>query len=228
MGEVFKRSPIADHFLFFAFAANFLSGAPLGCWGGRISLERFATAGGGTAVDADLTGQFGMQHQSNITYYDGKRLPFDDNRFDHVLFTEVLEHVDSRAFLSDLQRVLRVVGALILTVPCSARIHHLPQDYGQFTRFELAELLNVVGFTSVTIQEHGNDVAVIANKLVILLIRLLRSTYFPNCTWTWLLAVMLLPLTCVFLGIAHVALILHAGSRDDPLGYGVITLKTGN
>jgi SAM-dependent methyltransferase len=201
---------------------------------GRANLlgEICYRGGGGleyTAVDADLSGQFGMRHKSNVTYYDGKRLPFDDNSFDHVLCTEVLEHVvDSRAFLSDLQRVLRVGGTLILTVPWSARIHHLPHDYGRFTRFGLLEQLNAAGFISVKIQERGTDISAIANKLVILLIRLLRPRNFLNCTWTWLLALMLLPLTCVFLGAAHVALILDAGSREDPLGYGVIALKAGN
>ena len=156
-----------------------------------------------------------------------RRLPYDVNSFDHVLCTEVLEYfTHPRAFLTDLSRVLRVGGTLILTVPWSARLHHLHHDDGRFSRFGLLELLNVTGFTSVTIQERGNDSAVIANKLIVLLIRLLRPQYWFNCTWTWLLAALLLPLTYVFLRAAHVALLLHAGSRDDPLGYGVIVLNS--
>lgn len=59
-------------------------------------------------VDVDMSGDFGMRHQSGIIYYDGKKLPFDDGSFDHVLCTEVLEHVpDPAAFLLDLNRVLR-------------------------------------------------------------------------------------------------------------------------
>lgn len=170
-----------------------------------------------------------MRHQSTITCYDGKRLPYDDNSFDHVLFTEVLEYLTyPRVFLTDLSRVLSAGGTLILTLPWSARLHHLPLDYGRFTKFGLLEFLNVTGFTSVTIQERGNDSAVIANKLIVLLIRLLRTQYWFNCTWTWtwLLAGILLPLTFVFLGTAHVALLLHAGFRDDSLGCGVIALNS--
>ena len=178
-------------------------------------------------VDADLSGEFGMRHQSNITYYDGKRLPYDDSSFDHVLCTEVLEHVaDPLVFLADLQRVLRHGGSLILTVPWSAQLHHLPYDYGRFTRFGLVELLNTAGFTCVTVEERGNDIAVIANKLIVLMIRLLRPRRWFNCFWTWLLAEILLPLTGVFLGAAHVALLLRVGSKEDPLGYGVIAVKT--
>ena len=177
-------------------------------------------------VDADLSGEFGMRRQSNINYYDGKRLPYDDESFDYVLCTEVLEHVsDPLLFLADLQRVLRRGGTLILTVPWSARLHHLPHDYGRFTRFGLAALLKSTGFSGVTIEERGNDIAVIANKLIVLMIRLLRPRQLRNCIWTWGLAAVLLPVTLVFLAAAHVALLLNMGSREDPLGYGVIAVK---
>jgi SAM-dependent methyltransferase len=178
-------------------------------------------------VDADLSGEFGMRRQSNIIYYDGKRLPFDDASFDHVLCIEVLEHVpDPSTFLADLKRVLRQGGTLILTVPWSARLHHLPYDYSRFTRFGLVALLDTAGFSGVTIEERGNDIAVIANKLIVLMIRLLRPRRLRNCVWTWVLAAMLLPVTVVFLGAAHVALLLCTGSKEDPLGYGVIAVKT--
>ena len=178
-------------------------------------------------VDADLSGEFGMRRQSSITYYDGKRLPYDDGSFDYVLCTEVLEHVsDPVAFLADLKRVLRQEGTLILTVPWSARLHHLPYDYSRFTRFGLIALLEAVGFSVVNIEERGNDIAVIANKLLVLIIRLLRPRRLRDYVWTWVPAAMLLPVTVVFLGSAHVALLLRAGSKEDPLGYGVIAVKT--
>lgn len=177
-------------------------------------------------VDVDMSGDFGMRHRSGITYYDGKKLPYDDGSFDHVLCTEVLEHVpDPVAFLFDLNRVLRQGGSLILTVPWSARLHHLPYDYGRFTRFGLAALLESTGFSGVNIEERGNDITVIANKLTVLMIRLLRPRRLHDCFWAWVLAAMLAPIMVVFLGAAHVALFLNAGSKEDPLGYGVTALK---
>jgi SAM-dependent methyltransferase len=178
-------------------------------------------------VDADLSGEFGMRRQANITYYDGKRLPYDDGSFDHIICIEVLEHVpDPLAFLSDLKRVLRQGGTLILTVPWSARLHHLPHDYGRFTRFGLAALLESSSFSGVSIEERGNDIAVIANKLIVLLIRLLRPRSLLDCIWTWPLATVLVPITVMFLGAAHVALLARLGSKEDPLGYGVIAVNT--
>ena len=177
-------------------------------------------------VDVDMSGDFGMRHQSDIIYYDGKKLPFDDSSFVHILCTEVLEHVpDPAAFLLDLNRVLRQGGALILTVPWSARLHHLPNDYGRFTRFGLATLLEATGFSGVTVEERGNDITVIANKLIVLMIRLLRPRRFLSCLWTWVLAAMLAPITVGFLIAAHITLFLNMGSREDPLGYGVTALK---
>ena len=74
-----------------------------------------------------------MRQKPDITYYDGDMLPFDDASFDHVLCTEVLEHVpDPARFLADLNRVLanrRNAGADRAVVgapsPHAARLHSL-------------------------------------------------------------------------------------------------------
>ena len=101
-------------------------------------------------VDVEVAGEFGMRHKADITYYDGNTLPFADASFDHVLCTEVLEHVpEPRRFLVELHRVLRRGGSLVLTVPWSARLHHVPHDYTRFTRFGLNLVLESAGFTGV-------------------------------------------------------------------------------
>ena len=177
-------------------------------------------------VDVDSSGEFGMRRLPGITYYDGKELPYADGSFDHVLCVEVLEHVpDPAAFLADLKRVLRQGGTLILTVPWSARLHHLPHDYNRFTRFGLTALLVSTGFSNINIGERGNDIAVIANKLLVLTIRLLQPNRWHNILWTWAMAAVLLPVAIGFLGAAHIALLLRIGSREDPIGYGVIAVR---
>lgn len=177
-------------------------------------------------VDADSSGEFGMRRKSDVIYYDGEKLPVDDDSFDHVLCTEVLEHVsDPAVFLTELKRVLRRGGTLILTVPWAARLHHLPHDYYRFTRFGLAAALVNAGFSSLSIEERGSDVAVIANKLVVLTMRLLRPPQWRNGVWSWPLAVLLAPVTAGFLGAAHIALLFKLGSKEDPLGYGAIATK---
>jgi len=178
-------------------------------------------------VDVEVAGEFGMRRKAHVTYYDGNTLPFADETFDHLLCTEVLEHVpEPRRFLADLNRVLRVGGSLVLTVPWSARLHHTPHDYTRFTRFGLNLMLQAAGFSGIVIEERGNDVAVIANKLLVLTVRLLRPRRPIHRLWTWALVLVLAPLTVATLVAAHAAMLLGLGSADDPLGYGVIALKS--
>ena len=159
---------------------------------------------GCVSVYAGLSQKFWMRYQSNNKYYEGKRLLYDNNSFDHLPCAKVRERgTVPRASLTDLSRVPRVEGTLTLTLPCSERLHHLPHDYGWFSRVRLIELWSGADFTSATIHERGNDIAVFANKLIVLLIRLLRPQYWFDCACTWVLALRPLPLTCVFLGSAH-------------------------
>lgn len=54
----------------------------------------------------------------NIIQGDGEKLPYDDEQFDVVYSSHVLEHVNSESqFLSEAKRVLKPEGVLILGVP---------------------------------------------------------------------------------------------------------------
>ena len=61
-----------------------------------------------------------LNPDENVTYHLGtiERLPFPDNFFDYVLCSEVLEHLKSdQKAISELIRVLRKGGRLVVTVP---------------------------------------------------------------------------------------------------------------
>jgi ubiquinone/menaquinone biosynthesis C-methylase UbiE len=62
--------------------------------------------------------QGGVQATIDMVQGDGERLPFPDGAFDHVICTETLEHVpDDGAIVSELMRVLRPGGILVISVP---------------------------------------------------------------------------------------------------------------
>lgn len=246
MAEVFRpiavRPPMENRALFFCrclldlqlltiyrFLRNHLAsckGRVLDVGAGEAPWRELLNAAEYVGVDVEAALEFGMRPTPHITYYDGNTLPFGDGTFDHVLCTEVLEHVpEPKRFLADLNRVLRSGGSLVLTVPWSARLHHMPHDYTRFTRFGLNLLLESAGFSGIVIEERGNDVAVIANKLLVLTVRLLRPRNLIHGFWTWALALVIAPLTLAALVAAHVAMLLRLGSADDPLGYGVIAVK---
>jgi SAM-dependent methyltransferase len=205
-----------------------LRGRVLDVGAGRAPWRELLTEAQYVGVDIEKAGGFGMPHDSGIVYYDGKRFPFENASFDHVICVEVMEHVPQpQALLSEIRRVLRPAGTLILTVPWSARLHHLPHDYYRYTRNGLTTLLQSTGFKPVEIVERGNDIAAIANKTLVLLIRLVFPRPRLNLMWTWPLAVLVLPATIAFIVAAHTSMWLGRGATEDPLGYAVRAMADG-
>jgi SAM-dependent methyltransferase len=172
-------------------------------------------------IDVGNADDFGMQSgRPDITYYDGRTIPFDDGTFDGAICVEVLEHVKwPDALVAEIARCLKPGGAVLLSVPWSARRHHVPHDYHRFTRERLLALFNANGFKDVEIWERGSDILVIANKLIVLTARLVPGRDVLRSLWTLPLLVLLLPVTLGFLAAAHVADALGAGAKEDPLGY---------
>ena len=66
-------------------------------------------------------------------------------------------------------------GTLLATVPFSARVHHAPHDYYRFTRFGIARMFGSCG--SVEVSERGDDLTVIANKLLVVCVRIARPPW---------------------------------------------------
>ena len=175
-----------------------------------------------TGIDVPQAAAFAMRGSDAVIPFDGRSIPFPDASFDTVLCTEVLEHAASpRQLVGEIERVLKPGGTLIATVPFSARVHYAPYDFHRFTKFALAEMFAC--FDNVRIEERGNDLAVIANKLIVLALRMLRPTKWSILQWP--LLVLLLPVALVFLLTAHLALALGLGSKDDPLGYSIVASK---
>ncbi|HPW61514.1 MAG TPA: class I SAM-dependent methyltransferase [Cyclobacteriaceae bacterium] len=75
-------------------------------------------------------------------FYDGKIFPFPDHHFDSVLTNQVLEHVfNPTEFLSEINRVLKPNGYLLLTVPFIWDEHEQPFDYGRYSSFGIKHIL---------------------------------------------------------------------------------------
>jgi SAM-dependent methyltransferase len=174
-------------------------------------------------IDIANASEFGMvPERAGILYYDGRIMPLCDRSFDSVLCIEVLEHAeDPELLLCEIARVLKENGTLLLTVPWSARQHHLPSDYHRFTSERLRALLGKAGFDPVEISERGNDIGAIANKLTVLTIRLFRPPYWKrgNILWQFPLGLLCGVLAIIFIGAAHCSDALGMGSKQDPLGY---------
>jgi SAM-dependent methyltransferase len=89
-------------------------------------------------------------------------LPLPDAGYDTVLVTDVLEHLaDPRAFMSEVSRILRPGGKLILGVPFLYWLHEEPYDYHRFTRYALQAMCDATGLEVITLEEYGGGVAVL-------------------------------------------------------------------
>ena len=147
-------------------------------------------------------------------------MPFADSSFEVALCIEVLEHAeDPELLLREAARCLTDDGTLILTVPFSARRHHIPHDYHRFTRERLEVMLASAGFTDVRLAERGNDFGAIANKLIVANTRLLTPARRASLIWGIPSAVALAPVTMTMTAVAHVSDRVGGGSTLDPLGY---------
>ncbi len=79
--------------------------------------------------------------------YDGTTFPLEDRSVDGVLCTQVLEHAQHpEKLLSEIERVLKPGGVLLLTAPFLWQEHEQPYDYFRFTSYGLNYLLEQKGF----------------------------------------------------------------------------------
>lgn len=69
------------------------------------------------------------------------QLPFEDEKFDNILCTEVLEHLhSSKEAIDEMRRVLKKKGLLILSTRFLFPLHDVPGDYYRFTKYGLKHL----------------------------------------------------------------------------------------
>src|ERR1043165_71159 len=98
-------------------------------------------------IDVQSAADYGMSPQPDVVYYDGRTIPHPAARFDGAICIEVLEHVqEPEPSLADIARGLKPRATLLLTMPWSARRHHVPYDFQRYTREKLLLALQAAGF----------------------------------------------------------------------------------
>ena len=96
---------------------------------------------------ADFLAVKGKKYVTPDYVCDLAEIPVEDARFDHVLLTQVLEHIPEPArVVAELHRVLKPGGTLWLTAPLFYAEHERPYDFFRYTQFGLRHLLESAGF----------------------------------------------------------------------------------
>ncbi len=126
---------------------------------------------------------------------DAHNLPFENEKFDNILCTEVLEHLHSPELaISEMRRVLKKGGALILSTRFIFSIHDVPNDFYRYTKYglrylfkdweilELEEEVSSKDTFAVLLQRMGYQAefrgGIFTKFIIFFLARII--TFFPN------------------------------------------------
>jgi SAM-dependent methyltransferase len=169
---------------------------------------------------------YGWENKS-VDYYDGTKMPYDDESFDHVMCIEVLEHAENpELLLQEMVRVLKVGGTAMLTVPFAAKWHYVPYDYWRFTPSGLERLISnsTDKFRISGIYRRGGDVAVAFHMATVALVGLA----FRKNLSVKLLGFLLAPVAVICGIIANISEIFDLGASENTLGYACLLEKKSN
>lgn len=96
------------------------------------------------AADVCLRPAHGYKHVQHVCSLSD--IPVEDGRFDLVLCTQVLEHVqEPSSVLKELRRVLKPGAQLWISAPLSFHEHEKPHDYFRYTQFGWRHLMQTAG-----------------------------------------------------------------------------------
>ncbi len=122
-------------------------------------------------------------------FYNGITMPFDEKSFDSILTNQVLEHVfNPNVFLKEINRITKINGQILLTVPFVWDEHEQPIDYARYSSFGLKHLLSEKGFEIVESKKSNNGLSVIFQLMNAYLYKItLTKSVFINLMTTLLL-----------------------------------------
>jgi SAM-dependent methyltransferase len=83
-------------------------------------------------------------------------LPFEDNSFDTIILSDVLEHLSEPKFtLTEIRRILSPHGVLIMNYPFLYGLHETPYDYCRYTKYRIRTWVKELEMQIVEEKEYG-------------------------------------------------------------------------
>ena len=113
-------------------------------------------------IGLEIDDEGNRQHNYADVFYDGKTIPFEDKSFDSILSNQVFEHVfNPNQFLKEINRVTKMGGRFLITVPFVWDEHEQPYDYARYSSFGLKHILAENGFEIIEHRKSNNGIEVI-------------------------------------------------------------------
>jgi SAM-dependent methyltransferase len=150
-------------------ASNDMSGTLLDIGCGKMPYREHIMAKSKLSSYVGLDIDAALQYDAKVKpdfFWDGSRMPFEENQFECAMATEVLEHCpDPRIVLSESFRVLKPGGFIFCTIPFLWPLHEVPYDEFRYTPFAMERFLKDAGFINVDIRATGGWHAAMAQML---------------------------------------------------------------
>lgn len=128
----------------------------IGC--GIMPYREFLLDSGNITDYIGLDIEISEYHNKNTAdmFWNGEKIPLDNESCDWVIATEFLEHYhDIELILREVHRVLKKGGTFFFTVPCIWPLHEVPYDEHRFTPFSLEKYFQRIGFSNIEIKALG-------------------------------------------------------------------------
>ena len=113
-------------------------------------------------IGLEIDDEGNRQHKFADAFYDGKTMPFKDKEFDSILSNQVFEHVfNPNEFLREINRITKIDGLFLITVPFVWDEHEQPYDYARYSSFGLKYILSENGFEIIEHRKSNNGLEAI-------------------------------------------------------------------
>ena len=171
---------------------------------------------------------------SKVDYLsDATSIPVENASFDAVLCTEVLEHVpEPIRVISEISRVLRPGGKLILTAPLGSGIHQEPYHYyGGYTPYWYEKFLAQAGFGEIRVETNAGSFRAYSQESLRFVLdsrpTAIAMPAWGKVMWTpfWLL---LLPVLAGIIPLACLLLDRFDRERRFTVGYHVTAVRSAS
>jgi SAM-dependent methyltransferase len=113
-----------------------------------------------------------------VNYYRGESLPFADASFDTAVSLDCIEHIRPQElprYFTEIHRVLRPGGRLLLSAPFVYPEHCMPHDYQRFTRSGLVACAEGSGLKAVVVTSRSTTL----ESLLVVAIQRFFNRVFP-------------------------------------------------
>lgn len=95
-----------------------------------------------------------------------KNSPFNDNEFDTVILSDVLEHIaEPEKLVLEISRIMKKGGKLLLNVPFYYPLHETPYDYYRYTEFALNRFIALANMRMVLLIPIGGAPEILTDIL---------------------------------------------------------------